>query len=371
MIRLLLALAIGAGAAAVLHTTLTGSDRLSWVWIATIVIVSVAIPLVVIFRVGRSSMRATPDEIEAARRAGRTGVARIDTARRTGLLVNDVPQYELEISVVPADRAPYRTVERQLIDPMAMTDFAPGSVRDIVRVHADDPRIALVPATARSVKARPVIPPADRIEPWIVRGRRPGDPLLGVDREGRARRWIAYLILAAVGAAAVVVPVHEEFALRVESLVTREDRASMFADGRAEQAVTAIQDEAGTADAFEVVVFSGHLTADLATSTGADTVDEWTWRGGFVDHNGPAPIQPADPTAERFSLDDVDWAVLADVVDDALRESGLSRDELVRDPYAYVDRSGLDGTLVIRVYLATAYDSVTVTFDPDGAPVAG
>ena len=370
MIRLLIALAAGAGLTAVCFSIMTGSERLVWVWITAIVLVTGGIPLVVVARALGPQMGATSAQIEAARSAGRGGFARIDSVRRTGLLINDVPQYDLELSVAPTDRAAYRTAARELIDPMAAADFAPGTVREVVRVHEDDPRVALLPRASSSGAARHPIPPAEQLEVWKVSGRRPGGPFIGTGSEGRGLRWAAYLAVAAVGAAAVVVATKEEFALRLESLFSGEDRASLFADGRAGDAMAALEREAGNADAFEVVLYSGFATVDLATHAGADTVDSWTWRGGFVDHEGPATVQPSDPRAERFSLDDVDWSAMPRLLEESLRQTELRREDLSGEPYAFVDRTGNAGSIVIRVYLSTPYDSVNVSFTADGVLIS-
>lgn len=364
MIRLLMALAIGAGAAAVLFTVLTGSDGLMWVWITAIVILSLGLPVLLLLRSSRMSLRAAPADVDAARRAGRGGIARVDAARLTGLEINNVPQYELELSVATSGRPPYRTTARHLIDPVSAASFGPGTLLNVVRLHEDDPRVAIVPGTP---PVRTTLPPTAAIDSWVPRGRRPGDPLLGVGRQGRGVRSVAYVACAVLGAAVVVYPTRAEFAVHAETLLTSEDHASLFAPGRAEEAIAALEAAAPSTDAFQMWICPQHLRVDLATSPGADTVDDWQWSGGFVSHLGPGQTQPVDPEGQRWSLTDVDWAALPAMFRQALEHAHLSRDELTDEPYAWID--AFDGTTVIRILLPTDYETPGVTFTVDGTLV--
>lgn len=79
--------------------------------------------------IGMSLADAFPPR-SRARRSSRTRIAigEIIETRRTGLTVNDVPQYDVYLQVSPADGASFVSVHRGLLDAMSAVAAQPGSV---------------------------------------------------------------------------------------------------------------------------------------------------------------------------------------------------------------------------------------------------
>jgi hypothetical protein len=74
---------------------------------------------------------------------GQVGRALVIALRSTGVVVNDNPEAELELSVAVDGREPYRVTHTQVISKIAIDGFRPG-VTIPVRIDPLDPNNVLV-----------------------------------------------------------------------------------------------------------------------------------------------------------------------------------------------------------------------------------
>ncbi|WP_456285315.1 hypothetical protein M1D46_08765 [Microbacterium sp. JZ70] len=377
MIRLLMSFIFGAGVAALLFSIFVG-DRFTWIWITAIIVLSTLFPLVLVARSMGSLAGLHPKKIEAARAAGRFAPARIDALRRTGTTINDQPVCEIDVSVAPADRPAYRTTIRQLVDIVRIPQYQPGASVTVARLEADAPEVAIIEDEVPDAARLSRLPAREHVAEWqdgpVVLGaeraprRRKGDPIIGTGPKGRGWRIAAYVVLALAGAAAVLVPVADDVRAETLTIITGEDHASMFAEGRVQRALAAIEEAAGTDETVQVLVYEEFVSADMATAPGSDRFDTFFYRGGTVENQGPASIQPENPDAERFRFDDIAWAAFPELLAQALGEAGLTRDELVDGPYMFVERGYEEGAPVgISISFGDGYADYAFIGSADGA----
>ncbi|WOF21807.1 hypothetical protein N8K70_10465 [Microbacterium betulae] len=375
MIRLLTAFVLGAGAAAVLFGILI-DDRYTWVWITAIVVISLLLPLILVARTFGPLARATPQRIQEAIDAGRLGAARIDALRRTGTTINDQPLCEIDLSVSAGDRAAYRTTIKQIVDIVDIPRRQPGSAVAVVRVEAASPDVVIVDRPLSDLDARvSSLPARERLPEWRddpkaaeKHGRRDG-PLIGIGAEGRGWRFLAYAGLFAAGAAAVLLPASDEVERRALDLVTGEDHSSMFAPGRLEEALAAIEEASGTDESVDITVYTDFVSAEMATAPGASTFDTYSYRRGAATNDGPSIIQPTDPELEVFRLDDVAWDRAPRMLDESYERTDVVPDS-EHAPYLVVRRWPVAGEaypVTLAIYLPGDYDTSSVEFAADGS----
>jgi hypothetical protein len=89
--------------------------------------------------------RTESQTIEAQRllQVGHVGHAMVMSVRHTGVTVDDNPQAELELCVALEGRDPYKITHTQVISPVAMGGFQPGS-KVPVRVDPSNPHNVLL-----------------------------------------------------------------------------------------------------------------------------------------------------------------------------------------------------------------------------------
>lgn len=95
MIGLLAALLAGATLSSGRYALLTGDDRVAWVWVTALCLSPVLIIAGAMMRALRGAVRGSRKRIDAARAAGRVGIARIDGLRQTNTEINNQPLCEL------------------------------------------------------------------------------------------------------------------------------------------------------------------------------------------------------------------------------------------------------------------------------------
>lgn len=368
VIRLLLALVLGAGSgAAVLHWS-TGDDRYAWVWMAAMPVLVVGFVILTIARTVAGMAPADPAAVQAARAAGRLAGAKVVDLRRTGTEINDVPQYELELLVDPRDRSPYRTTVRELIDAARMPSRLPGTVLAVVRLGADTPDVVVVdePAPPVRVHATPDAPIWKADPDARVPGRR--RPLLPTGRRGRGVRVVVYVLVAALGALLPTWQARDDVLLGIRSGgVGHGDASYLSGPDRVTRAVEAFTGASGGSTVTEVLVYDDQVLLTAPTEPGRTAYDSWWAVATRSTRERPATIQP-EPTDE-FDLTTVDWSVLPTLYERALASSGIPSDELDGHiQHIGVERSSFEegAPVQIRVFLSGDYGSYSLTADATG-----
>lgn len=365
VIRLLLSFVVGAALGAGLLHASTGDDRFSWVWIAAMPVLVLGVVLMSVGRTMRSMAAPAPEAIDEARAAGRVCGAEVLDLTRTGMEINDVPQYEIELYVDARDRAPYRTVVRELVDASRMFERRPGTALTVARLGADVPDVAILSNESVPVRAgRRTDVPRWLPEPGVrVPGRRA--PLVPVGRRGRPLRIVVYLLLASVGLGATTWQHRDDVALGVRSALTGSDATSYLAgEDRASDAVDAFVRESSHGTVTEVLVYDGYVRVTAPVRPGRAAYDDWLARATSADRQGPATIQP-EPDDE-FDVSDVDWGILPTLYDEAVERSGMSEDELDGNiQHIGVRRSLVEDGAPVRVMvrLSGDYGSYSLTAD--------
>ncbi len=322
MIRVLRSVAVGVAAASLLLlvTDLDG-DAAPWtlsVSTALAILLSVLIGLVR----GFSGLQAvTVADLDAADREHRVSLAKILDTRATGSSINDQPLCEIRLIVAPRTRAAYETTTRALVNLGRLPSMQRGAVVVVAQASADRPEVALVDdppgawqrqadqdTTVRALESAPV---------WET----PAKP--GRDARGFVRIPAVVLLLIGVLAfAGRLYPARETLLdiargaslaeARDQAEQRRDEAASIFPADRTAAVIDDLVAAAGVTEFSHVLLTQTYATADARTSADADTIDEYMWRHGSVEHRGAASIQPdADKvSAIVFDVTAIDWSVI-------------------------------------------------------------
>jgi len=133
------------------------------------------------------------------------GVGRIVEVRRTGLTVNDVPQYDLFVRVSASDGTEFISRVRMLLDPMEQGSAAPGAVLPVRYSMTDRDAVMIADLSDPAVREAMLDWRIQRglIPPRLVRARRSGTQApasvlavrpTGVRREGQSELELRLLI---------------------------------------------------------------------------------------------------------------------------------------------------------------------------------
>ncbi|TQL79069.1 hypothetical protein FB566_4670 [Stackebrandtia endophytica] len=369
---MLLALVIGVCFGGVAVIVLLDNPNLTWVAPAA---ASVAIPLVILWRVGKSLGGVRQPSAEQVRQrldANGGALARVDSVRRTGTTVNDRHLCELTLTVDPPGEDAYATSTRMLIDPIELATFQPGRVLTVARIKPGHPDVWIVrqPDAAWQNKMStdgPYIPAAEHVrhqpsDPATAVAGLGGRQLISSGPKGRGLRIAAYLVLAIAGAAIIVVPNASEF----QAVVEYGDAADDFVFGpRQTEAVDALVAEVGSTEFVSLTFHDGFVTADAVSAPGAVTIDSFMFRWGSADRTGPATIQPEDPAEAIFDVTVLDASIIPALAEQARQLTGVA------EPTSYlviVDRDATFGSseLSIQISLNDDYYSGHVIFDAVG-----
>lgn len=133
------------------------------------------------------------------------GVGRIVEVNRTGLTINDVPQYELFIRVAPAEGAPFVSRMKTLLDPVEQGAVEPGLPLPVRYSPTDHDTVDVADMSDPAVREAMLDWRIQRglIAPRLVRARREGLQApasvlairpTGVQREGQSELEIRLLV---------------------------------------------------------------------------------------------------------------------------------------------------------------------------------
>ena len=312
MLRLIVFAAIGALIGGVI-VTLVGPPGAGTV--AASIALPVAIVATVLTRVGgslSSAAGASPEAVQAARSAGRVGLARIDALRQTGTQINDQPLCELDLTVQPRRGSAFASTMRTVVPVTAIPTFQPGLERAVAILLDGGPEVAFIDsdALAPADRAGLTVPPRESVpfvpavpHTRIVNGKRKG-PLLGVSRSGRPLRLVLYAVIAIVAAAVVIWPYRQAVAQSVAAVQSGQLRADLRQPEFLADAQRALEAEIGHDRVTSIVVAKDFVIVEAPVTAGDTKTDRWTYRGGRVSADGAATIQP-DFAEEQFAWSDV------------------------------------------------------------------
>ncbi|HEY1106274.1 MAG TPA: hypothetical protein VGE78_09005, partial [Agromyces sp.] len=316
--------------------------------------------------IGSSFRRlATPSPVESATALGegRAALARIVSIERTGTTINDVPVCRIGLIVAPRDRAAYRTEIRMLVDPVAMPRFQPGQVTVVGRHALDRPEVWIIaepgPSWRNAAEEGAASIPATAPE-WKADKNAPGvgrQPIIGMGAKGRPARLAVYAVAFALAAG---VPV----ALNWKQVTASDD--FVFGDDAA-TAVSELIAVMGDSKVVDITFHDDFVTAEAPSEPGAVTIDDYMYRYGEAEREGPTLIQPDDLAMELFDLDDVDFSVFPAISAAAVRATGITDGE---SPLIVVSRAtssdGVPGAIKINVSLSDEYFDGYYTTDAKG-----
>lgn len=320
MLRLLFFAGLGILVGAIVVMVVGPPDAIWWALpLGSILTMGVG-ALIIIGRVAGGAVGPSARQVEEATAAGRDAVARIDVLRQTGTQINEQPLCELDVSVQPRQGAPFRTTVRRVVPLIEIPRYQPGAYFSAVLSTNDPPVVGLT--SARGAAAR--MPAADTL-PW----RRPepgasfGRPLIGMGRRGRPLRIVAYVLVAVIACAAIVVPYRDALAQTVEALPQGRWHADLRQPKPLAEAVAALQGAVGHRVVSRVTVTADSVTVVAPLRPGETASDSWNYRRGGVEHDGPAATQP-QLAAEQFAFDDVSWDRLWPLVEQAAAAEGIA-----------------------------------------------
>lgn len=351
---LLPVLVLGAGIGSIVGIIVVG-DPLYTVATAAAVPLTIFIALAVAGRGGA----AVPTGI---------ALARIESIQRTGLLVDGLSECVIRLVVQPSAGAAYQTMSKQALTDEQLRSVTPGAVIAVTRLGAYRPDVAVIAAPSAEWMARieavrrdpSLIPSASSAPLWSA-----GKPPQTGSTGGRVvRRSIGIAVLIA-GAALALVPAYGSIDRAAESLVAGDLGGTSMVTGNYQQlAVDELAAAVGSYQFSDVRFYDSYVIATAATTEGATTADQFTWRFGRVYSQEPELIQPADLQSELFDASTLDFSMVAVVTKEAMAASGITSFESVY-PGVSLPTTG-EGAPVITVYLSSDYESLTYVYDFEG-----
>ncbi|GIG69481.1 hypothetical protein [Phytomonospora endophytica] len=363
MLRILFFLGLGFLVGGIALTATTGDTDFIWMWTTAL---PVTIILGVFTMLGASMRRLatpTPGETAGAVAEGRVALARVVSIDRTGTRINDVLVCRVGLVVAPRERAAYRTEVRMLVDPVAMPRFQPGQIKVAGRHALDRPEVWIIAepdSTWRNAAEEGGAAVPAHAPEWKSDENAPGvgrQPIIGVGRRGRGARMAVYAVVFALAAG---IPV----ALNWKQVTASND----FVYG--DDAPTAVEElikVMGDSKVVDITFHDDFVTVEAPSVPGAVTIDDFTYRYGEAEREGPTLIQPDDLAMELFDLDDVDFTVFPAISAAAVRATGIDDTE---SPLIVVSRGsssdGVPGPIEIGVSLSDEYFSGYYTTDAKG-----
>lgn len=334
MLRLLLFVGLGIALGGGVAVVVGPPGAAGWAIPVGLTVAVLSGVLVAVGRGLRGLAVASPEEIEAARSAGRLALARVDALRQTGTQVNDQPLCEIDLTVAPRSGAAFSTTARLVVPVVEVPRFQPGRTHVVALLTEDGPELAFTEDDPASAAWRTVVVPPrgagvpDRqVDPHTVvkDGRRRG-PLLGMGRRGRPLRFVLYAVVAAAAATLVVLPYRTGLQQTIDALPEGRWHADLRQPDVLGAALDAVAAEVGHRTVDHVTVMEDLLVVEAPVEPGRTPTDRWTYRRGTVQHDGPDTIQPSTPK-EQFGLDDVDWSAVGPLVDQARAAADLPEGE--------------------------------------------
>lgn len=316
MIRLLLAAAIGLGIGGFIVMSVGPSGAGTWSLVTASIVAAVALVLLAFGRSLRGGAFVAHADVDAAVAARRLGRARIDAVSQTGTQINDQPLCELDVVVQPLHGAAYATTTRRIIPLVELALYSPGSEHDVAMLIDDGPEIAFV-LDGLSPRERETLRvpnrasvPVREIDPHtrIVNGRR-RRPFFGAGKKGRGLRLVAYVIVAALGFTAAVLPYRVAVVQALESIPQGRLYADMRTPEPLSEAMRALREEIGHDQRISVVITDQVVVVEAPVRVGERATDRWTYRRGSVEHGGASTSQP-QLAEEAFDVSVVDWSAI-------------------------------------------------------------
>ncbi|MEZ3157770.1 hypothetical protein AB1K56_12660 [Microbacterium sp. BWR-S6Y] len=340
MLRLLASAALGAAIGGLI-VSLLGRPDPGMLILGIALGVFLATTTVIRLAGGLAVATPSPAAVREARDGRRLGRARVDAVRQTGTFLNEQPVCDIDVTVAALTGDAWATTVRRIVPLTELPAYRTGCERDVAILIDGGPEIAfadgelspaeierLVVPPRSDVPLRPV-PPGTR----IGGGRRRG-PLIGVGRRGRPLRLTLFALVAVGAASVVVLPFRAAVVPTLEAWADGRASVDLRQPDEIETAARALREAIGHDRVVAITVLPDAVVVDAPISVGAVETDEWTYRGGRVDHDGPARPQP-ELAAEQFSWDDVSLERLWPAMRSAADESGLP----VGDAVARVVRS--------------------------------
>ena len=373
MVRLVFFLSVGLVLGSIVAQIVGPPGAGVWGFPVGITVAALSGTFIMIAKSMRGVQLPSPQQIAAARDAGRLAICRIDALRQTGTRINDQPLCELDLTVQPRDSGAFRTTTRIVVPVTAVPGVQPGARRVVARLAADGPEVVLLDDDASGWADVEIPPAADagspRIpEPGVIRpdGTR-RRPIVGVGRRGRGVRFVVFALAVVAGAAVVVLPFRVGLMQTVEALQHGRLHADLRQPEALEQAIASLEREIGHGTASDAVVFDDMITVEAPIVPGERASDDWIYRGGVVEHRGPSLIQPED-AGEQFELSDVDWSRLMPAVSEA---GGLTEVASNEETSFSVSRgfAGEDGPALVEVRFSfeDPYHSAWFVMRADGS----
>lgn len=381
MLRILTALGIGIGLGGIIAAVVGPPGAASWAIPVGLTCTIFGVTFVLIARSAGKISLPSPVLVESARVAGRIGVARIDSLSQTGTRINDQPVCDLQLTVQPKNGAAYRTQLRLVVALIQIPSVQAGTLKAVAILADNKPDIAILPDDPMSGDFAGIeVPAASQAGP--LRSPESGGlrddgsrrtPLLGTSRSTRPLRVLLYVVAAIAAATLVVLPYRVGFAQTLHALSTGQLKADLRQPDYLPHAIEALVREVGNPNAISVLVTPEYVYYTAPVSEGARESDVWIYRGGTVQHNGPASIQP-ESAAEQFPVTEVDWRAIWPGLNSA---AALVITEDLSDTSVSIDRSHVHdttsehhlekaGPVQVQLAINTPYQNHWFTMDARG-----
>ena len=184
-----------------------------------------------------------------------------------------------------------------------------------------------------------------------------------------ARPWRRVLLAGAflIAAALALIPAYDSIGRIVQAIAAGDPAAAGVVEGdRHDEIVEALVAETGDTRFVRIGFYDGYALAAAPSEPGALTIDSYQYRYDRTEHQGPETIQPADPAAALFDVDDVDFTRIRDHIATAKEHADIPDPNSV---IVLVDRSPVaDATgerpVQVLVLLDADYADASVRIDP-------
>ncbi|GLV96701.1 serine/threonine-protein kinase [Streptomyces lavendulae] len=127
-------------------------------------------------------------------------------------------------------------------------------------------------------------------------------------------------------------------------------KGTLLTPDRIRTALAALKQQTGTTTFAKMTVYDEYVIASVPTAAGAETLDQWEYRGGSVRRTGPAgTVKDGDPLIDMAA---VGWDTLPALLETSTREIGLQKPS---SRYVIVDPWMMDQVPCMRTYLSDEY----------------
>ncbi|GAA1757975.1 hypothetical protein [Agromyces humatus] len=369
------AIAFGVTAGGIVGAVATGDPRYSMTW-------SFALPVALLAGTfglfGGSFVARRRGAASEAPPTGELALARVERISRTGLSVNGQPQVDLLLTVAPRFRSPYNTVHREVVDIVAVPQVQPGTVIVVRRPDDAKANVELVLDPPEDWAGRRdaerlrtgtdrTVPLASDVPEWPPA---PQSPVGG--SRAPTRPWRRVLLAGAflIAAALVLIPAYDSIGRTVRAIAAGDPAAAGVVEGdRHDEIVEALVAETGDTKFVRIGFYDGYALAAAPSEPGALTIDSYQYRYDRTEHQGPELIQPSDPAAALFDVDDVDFTRFREHIATAEEHAGIADPSSVIVLVERLPVADATGERPVRVLVLldadyADYADASVTIDP-------